>query len=101
MKLLERSARTYLASNLQKTVFAEHAIDEDDGKKGKKKARCRCSRSLTVSDHKVLLMRIAKLANNVVSSCSRLSFSHHIYIIIFIVSFHGMVRISQISEGVS
>ena len=37
MKLLERSARTYLASNLQKTVFAEHAIDEDDGKKGKKK----------------------------------------------------------------
>ena len=30
--------RTYLASNLQKTVFAEHAVDEDDGKKGKKKA---------------------------------------------------------------
>eukprot|EP00438_Fugacium_kawagutii_P028264 Skav219405 [mRNA] locus=scaffold1139:98792:109516:+ [translate_table: standard] len=29
---------TYLASNLQKTVFAEHAVDEDDGKKGKKKA---------------------------------------------------------------
>ena len=82
MKLLERSARTYLASNLQKTVFAEHAIDEDDGKKGKKKARCRCSRSLAVSGHKVLLMRIAKLANNVVSSCSRLSFSHHIYIYI-------------------
>ena len=30
--------RTYLASNLQKTVFAEHAVDDDDGKKGKKKA---------------------------------------------------------------
>ncbi|CAE7541463.1 SAMS2 [Symbiodinium necroappetens] len=28
---------TYLASNLQKTVFAEHAVDDLDGKKGKKK----------------------------------------------------------------
>ncbi|CAE7284364.1 SAMS2 [Symbiodinium natans] len=30
---------TYLASNLQKTVFAEHAVDDDDVKKGKKKDR--------------------------------------------------------------
>mmetsp|Transcript_55072 Transcript_55072/g.129263 ORF Transcript_55072/g.129263 Transcript_55072/m.129263 type:complete len:288 (-) Transcript_55072:22-885(-) len=28
---------TYLTSNLQKTVFAEHAVDDLDGKKGKKK----------------------------------------------------------------
>mmetsp|Transcript_35005 Transcript_35005/g.80608 ORF Transcript_35005/g.80608 Transcript_35005/m.80608 type:complete len:286 (+) Transcript_35005:133-990(+) len=28
---------TYLASNLQKTVFAEHAVDDGDVKKGKKK----------------------------------------------------------------
>lgn len=36
---LPKRSLTYLASNLQKTVFAEHAIDEDDGKKGKKKDR--------------------------------------------------------------
>lgn len=55
MKLLERNARTYLASNLQKTVFAEHAIDEDDGKKGKKKAsRCRCYHSLTIWPYSII-----------------------------------------------
>lgn len=44
---------------------------------------------LWLSGHTVLLlMRIARLANNVVSLCSRLSFSHHL------VSFHGMVHIS-------
>ena len=31
------ASRTYLVSSLQKTVFAEHAVDEDDGRKGKKK----------------------------------------------------------------
>mmetsp|Transcript_3499 Transcript_3499/g.3854 ORF Transcript_3499/g.3854 Transcript_3499/m.3854 type:complete len:282 (-) Transcript_3499:138-983(-) len=36
---LPKKHLTYLASNLQKTVFAEHAVDEDDGKKGKKKDR--------------------------------------------------------------
>lgn len=36
---LPKRILTYLASNLQKTVFAEHAVDEDDGKKGKKKDR--------------------------------------------------------------
>eukprot|EP00930_Biecheleria_cincta_P042050 TRINITY_DN2891_c0_g1_i2.p1 TRINITY_DN2891_c0_g1~~TRINITY_DN2891_c0_g1_i2.p1 ORF type:complete len:298 (-),score=80.01 TRINITY_DN2891_c0_g1_i2:76-969(-) len=30
---------TYLASNTQKTVFAEYSVDDDDGKKGKKKER--------------------------------------------------------------
>lgn len=29
----------YLASNTQKTVYAEHSVDDDDGKKGKKKER--------------------------------------------------------------
>lgn len=30
---------TYLASNTQKTVFAEYSVDDDDGQRGKKKER--------------------------------------------------------------
>ena len=70
-------SRTYLASNLQKTVFAEHAVDEDDGKKGKKKAGAGGVALLGWSD--TCGCRTAKPGNKGASLCVNLNgFSPHV-----------------------